>query len=67
MNTDDGGIPGLKTGDLLDDGSNHMMRPWYTVPGQKPLLVYREHIVAHSKWDADREESIEEVNSNLFS
>lgn len=27
------GIPGLSTGDLLEDQSNSMMQPWYTVPG----------------------------------
>lgn len=64
--TDAGGIPGLDTGDLLDDGSNRMMRPWYDVPGQKPLLVYRDHIVAHSKWDADPEEILEGSDPALW-
>ncbi len=42
-----GEIDGLETGDLLDDGANRAMRPWYAVPGMKTLLVYREHIPAH--------------------
>lgn len=46
-------IPGLERGELLDDGSNRMMRPWFDVPGQKILLKYGEHIVAHRKTDAD--------------
>lgn len=45
-------ITGLETGDLLDDGSNRTMRPWYTVSEQKILLVYRERVVAHTKVQA---------------
>ncbi len=44
-------IPGLSVGDLLDDGCNRMMRPWYGVPGMKTLLVYRQQILAHSHLD----------------
>ena len=47
--TPDAGIPGLVAGDLLDDCSNRMMRPWYAVPGMKTLLTYREHIPAHRR------------------
>ena len=50
------GIPGLRTGDLLDDEANLMMRPWNTVGGYKPLLVYKTHILAHTHLEADREE-----------
>ena len=45
----EGAIPGLHTGDLLDDGSNRNLRPWYGVPGMKTLLVYREGIAAHRR------------------
>ena len=44
-----GMIPGLQTGDLLDDGGNRAMRPWYGVPGMKTLLVYRAGISAHRR------------------
>ncbi len=53
---EEGGIPGLSVGDLLDDGSNAMLRPWCTVPGYKPLLVYRDHIIAHKHWNAGKDE-----------
>ena len=53
---DGDGIEGLEAGDLLDDMSNRMRRPWYGVPGMRHLLVYREHIVAHRHWNASREE-----------
>lgn len=53
---DGSGIPGLVTGDLLDDEANVMMRPWNTLPGHKPLLVYKTHIIAHSHLDATAEE-----------
>ena len=44
-----GTIPGLRAGDLLDDGSNRACRPWYGVPGMKTLLVYRAGISAHRR------------------
>ena len=53
---EDGGIPGLSFGDLLDDGSNRMVQPYYGVPGMKVLLAYREHIIAHRHWNAERDE-----------
>lgn len=55
---DGSGIPGLATGDLLDDHSNRMMRPWNHVPGWKPLLVYKEPIIAHSHLNVTREEAL---------
>ncbi len=42
-------IPGLSAGDLLDDGCNAYLRPWYAVPGMETLLIYREHITAHRR------------------
>jgi hypothetical protein len=50
------GIEGLTTGDLLDDHSNLMRRPWNMVAGYKPLLVYKEHILAHAHLNATKEE-----------
>ena len=44
-----GMIPGLVTGDLLDDGSNRYLRPWYGVKDMKTLLVRREHVLAHRR------------------
>ena len=49
----DDGIPGLAPGDLLDDGSNRLVLPYYATPGMKPLLVYKDHVPAHLRW-ADR-------------
>ena len=49
-------IPGLETGDLLDDMGNAMMQPWYGIPGMTSLLVYRDHVIAHRHLDASREE-----------
>lgn len=64
--TDGEGIPGLATGDLLDDCSNRMARPWYAVPGMRPLLVYREHVIAHRHWDAGREEILRDSAPGLW-
>lgn len=41
-------VEGLEIGDLLDDETNRMMNPWLTVEGYRPILVYREHIIAHA-------------------
>ena len=51
-----GMIPGLRTGDLLDDGSNGYLRPWYAAPGMRTLLVYREHVPAHRRLADYKEE-----------
>lgn len=50
------GIPGLRTGDLLDDEANLMMRPWNMVAGYKPLLVYKTQVLAHTHLEASRQE-----------
>lgn len=60
------GIPGLDTGDLLDDMSNRMMQPWYEVPGLKPLLVYRDHVIAHRHWQATGEEILRDSRLGIF-
>ena len=62
----DDGIPGLAVGDLLDDQSNRMMQPYYGVPDLKPLLVYRDHIIAHRHWNAEREEILKNSRLGLF-
>ena len=63
---EEGGIPGLSVGDLLDDGSNGLYQPCYTVPGMKPLLVYRDRIIAHRHWNAPREEILESAAPGLW-
>ncbi len=45
----DEAIPGLGTGDLLDDEDNRAFRPWYGVQGMRTLLVYRTGIPAHRR------------------
>ena len=52
----DSGIPGLSVGDLLDDGSNRMVKPYYNIPGMKVLLAYRDHIIAHRHWNASKDD-----------
>ena len=63
---DGDGIPGLTTGDLLDDQSNNMMRPWNQVSGYKPLLVYKTHIIAHAHLNATPEEILEGSQCGLW-
>jgi len=53
---DEGGIDGLETGDLLDDEANRMLLPYFTIEGYKPLLVYREHLIAHTHTSLPPEE-----------
>ena len=59
-------IPGLAAGDLLDECSNRMARPWYAVAGMRPLLVYREHVIAHRHWDAERDEILKDSAPGLW-
>lgn len=59
-------IPGLQTGDLLDDEANRMMQPWFAIEGYKPILVYREHIIAHTHLNASAEEIIEGSKCGLW-
>ena len=67
----EGLIPGLQTGDLLDDGANGYLRPWYGVPGMKTLLVYRAHITAHRRLrdfgdEADGEPALWTIGENVM-
>jgi len=50
------GVPGLVTGDLLDEEANLLMQPWNMVARYKPLLVYKTHIIAHTRLNAARED-----------
>ena len=63
---DGSGIPGLETGDLLDDEANQMMQPWNRVAGFKPILVYKEHIIAHAHLSASREEILSGSRCGLW-
>ena len=60
------GIEGLTTGDLLDDQSNRRMSPWNRVAGFKPLLVYKNHIIAHDHLNATKEEILNESGCGLW-
>ncbi len=59
-------IPGLEPGDLLDDEANGMMQPWYPVPGLTPLLVYKDHIIAHGRLCAERDEILRDSRLGLW-
>lgn len=61
-----GGIPGLTTGDLLDEGANFMLRPWNMVAGYRPLLVYKTQIIAHTHLDESREKILESGDCGLW-
>lgn len=63
---DGAGIEGLTTGDLLDDHSNFLRCPWNMVAGYKPLLVYKEHILAHDHLNATKEEILYESDRGLW-
>ena len=59
-------IPGLETGDLLDDMGNAMMQPFSSAPDMTPLLVYREHVIAHRHFRASREEILKDGRLGLW-
>ncbi len=59
-------IPGLETGDLLDDMSNGMLQPSISAPDMTPLLVYREHVIAHRHFSASREEILKDGKFGLW-
>jgi hypothetical protein len=63
---ENGGAEGLHTGDLLDDGSNRMICPWYKVPEFKPILVYQNHIIAHKHWNAPLSDIMKDSLSALW-
>lgn len=60
------GIPGLKSGDLLDDEANFMSEPRYYLPDMVPLLVYKERIIAHVHTDMSREEILENSHVGMW-
>ncbi len=62
----DNAIPGLSVGDLLDDGSNRMVKPYYHISGMRVLLAYREHIIAHRHWKVGRNEIIKGSSLGLW-
>ncbi|MBR6747730.1 MAG: hypothetical protein IKM07_02240, partial [Clostridia bacterium] len=49
------GLP-FAEGDLLDDESNLVIKPWVMPEGAVQLLVYQDHIVAHDHTKMSREE-----------
>ena len=59
-------IPGLTTGDLLDDECNQTVTPWYTYSNMVPLLVYREQIIAHTHTDMTSPEILQNSKVGLF-
>ncbi|MBQ2726549.1 MAG: hypothetical protein IJF78_12665 [Clostridia bacterium] len=61
-----GGIPGLTTGDLLDDECGSTMTPWFTLPEMVPLLVYREQIIAHIHADMPAGEILRGSKPGMF-
>lgn len=60
------GIPGLKTGDLLDDESNVAQLPYFLMKDTVPLLVYREYIIAHAHTDMEPEEIRKDAKPGLW-
>lgn len=59
-------IPGLTMGDLLDDGNNYMLQSWTQLPGYRPILVYKHHIIAHTHLKASREEILKDSKCGLW-
>ena len=60
------GIPGLTTGDLLDDECGSTMTPWFTLPEMVPVLVYREQIIAHTHADMSGGEILQGSKPGMF-
>ncbi|NLZ36789.1 MAG: hypothetical protein GX897_04845 [Clostridiales bacterium] len=60
------GIPGLRTGNLLDDEAGQLITPWFSVPGTTPLLVFKEQIIAHTHTDAAPEEILKNSRPGMF-
>lgn len=59
-------IPGLSVGDLLDDGANFAMEPWFDVDGITPLFVYKEHIIAHAHTNLSKAEITEDSRRGIW-
>ncbi len=60
------GIPGFSTGDLLDEEANRMSVPEMHLQDMTPLLIYKEHIIAHSHADLDLKEIRKENTYGLW-
>jgi len=60
------GIPGLITGDLLDDECNVTMTPWFSVDDMVPLLVYKEQVIAHTHTDMPPSEILKNSRPGMF-
>lgn len=60
------GIPGLTTGDLLDDECGQSSTPWFSYAGMVPLLVYREQIIAHTHANMTSEEILQKSKVGMF-
>lgn len=59
-------IPGLTMGDLLDDENNYMVQSWTQLPGYRPILVYKHHIIAHTHLNASKEEILKDSNCGMW-
>lgn len=60
------GIAGFSTGDLLDDEANQMGVPEMHLEDMTPLLVYKEHIIAHSHANMGRDDILKENTFGLW-
>ncbi len=60
------GVPGLSTGDLLDDECGQALRPWFSFPEMVPVLVYREQIIAHTHSDQAPAELLQNSRPGMF-
>ena len=60
-------IPGLSMGDLLDDQADLMRAPWFALKENcSPVLVYKEHLVAHAHTDLSREELLADSTPGMW-
>ena len=59
-------IPGIACGDLLDDMANRAGFPEVELPDMKPLLVYKEQIIAHAHTSLSREEVMKDAKYGLW-
>ncbi|MBE6896857.1 MAG: hypothetical protein E7477_07135 [Ruminococcaceae bacterium] len=59
-------IPGLTTGDLLDDENNSMLQTWSAIPEYRPILVYKHHIIAHTHLKETKDEILKDSKCGLW-
>lgn len=59
-------IEGLTIGDLLDEQSNLMEKPYFMYDDTIPLLVYRDYIVAHARVNMSREEILNGASHGMW-